>query len=222
MINKKILLADVNILFANNLASFLKNFGYNVYVAVSVSMVQHYYLEWCPDLIIVSEDFSEIDYIKTINECFAEKELPSIFILTIDPLKANTVFAYRSGISDYINKQATFEEIIHHIELLFTSLAHGEEKYILGTCLYLPILAQILCSEKKEKFLPHLQNKLLHCLCPQGKIVKSYILQKQLWPHKDEAQNDLEVLLHTLRKNIRYLHIEIENIRGVGYRLKVT
>jgi len=220
--DKTILLANQNKEFAYDLSRFLRNLGYKTLFAEDKITAMQYCGEIPPDLLLVDEHLPDIEIFWNVNTIHERYESLPIIVLTGDINKANVVAAFRTGISDYIYKFATFNEIISNIQRFFTTLAIAKEKFLLGTCIYLPETAQIICSKERVRFLTLQQNKLLYHLCPPGKVVKAIKLRELLWHHKDDAQNSLDVLIHALRKAIFGLSIKIKNVRGLGFQLLVA
>jgi DNA-binding response OmpR family regulator len=66
------------------------------------------------------------------------------------------------------------------------------------------------------------ENKLLHVLCSNyNQICKVGDLVTAIWEDKDiDTKKSLEALASHLRKKLDSTSVNIENVRGVGYRLR--
>jgi len=101
------------------------------------------------------------------------------------------------------------------------ALNYDDEKFKLGTCVFLPNTGRIICTKNHVLFLTPNQNKLLYHLCPPGKVATTEELYKQLWAHEGYWQNNLDVLICGLRKKLSRINIRIANIRGFGFQLHI-
>ncbi|MCL2727695.1 MAG: response regulator transcription factor [Bacteroidales bacterium] len=216
---KTVLLADHDHEFANILAGILQNFGYEVFAADNKIDARRFCSTSSLDLLLIDEQFPNTDVLRTIRAIHARNKRLPIIVLTSNPTKDDVVFAFKSGFSDFICKHSSPAEMIVRIQRCFSTLAPDKEKFLLGTSIFIPQDTQIISSDHLVTFLTQQENKLLHLLCPPGKIAKTENLKESIWDSEGDWDNNLHVLLRNLRRRLSNYHVKIVNKRGIGYRL---
>lgn len=79
-----------------------------------------------------------------------------------------------------------------------------------------------MMQDGEATILSFYENKLLQILCNNfNQICKVSDLVVSIWEDKDiDTKKSLEALASHLRKKLASTPVNIENIRGVGYRLR--
>ena len=155
-----------------------------------------------------------------------DKEVPIIF-LTAKSLKEDKIHGLKLGGDDYLTKPFSIEELILKIEIFlrrskFTTTA-APENYHLGKYIY-DYKNLALSIDGKEKTLTQREADLLQYLCKnQGDIMKRSDILTTVWGDDDYfLGRSLDVFISRLRKYLKEDdEVVIENIHGVGFRMKV-
>lgn len=215
----KILILEDDRLFCDTLADFLDECGFETcsyYDGESVleATFKDSFSLYLFDINVPNIDGLEL--LKSLREC--GDETPAIFITSFNT-KEKLEMGYRSGCDDYIKKPISLDELKLKINAIFNRYygSRDDEVDISSEVIYNKKKRQLFC--KNEEF--RLKNKeieLLELLLEnRGLVVSKDEIIDKIWDgsYKDGS---LRVYINSLKKAIGSLLIE--NIRGVGYRLK--
>ncbi len=167
------------------------------------------------------DGFTIAEHIRKFNQ-----EVPIIF-LTAKSLKEDKIHGLKLGGDDYLTKPFSIEELILKIEIFLRrskfSSPNTPEKFHLGNYTF-DFKNLSLSINGEEKMLTQREADLLQYLCKnQGEIMKRSAILTAVWGDDDYfLGRSLDVFISRLRK---YLSaddaVNIENIHGVGFRMKV-
>lgn len=153
------------------------------------------------------------------------QEVPIIF-LTAKSLKEDKIHGLKLGGDDYLTKPFSIEELILKIEIFLRrskfSAPAPAEKFNLGKFVF-DYKNLSLVIDEQEKTLTQREADLLNYLCVNsGEIVKRSDILLQVWGDDDYfLGRSLDVFISRLRKYLKpETNVSIENIHGVGFRLK--
>jgi len=154
------------------------------------------------------------------------QEVPIIF-LTAKSLKEDKIHGLKLGGDDYLTKPFSIEELILKIEIFLRrskfSAPAAAEKFTLGNFVF-DYKNLSLTYNGEEKILTQREADLLNFLCVNsGEIVKRSDILLQVWGDDDYfLGRSLDVFISRLRKYLKpEANVNIENIHGVGFRLKL-
>jgi two-component system, OmpR family, response regulator len=163
---------------------------------------------------------------KKIKE--TEPEIPLIF-LTAKSLKSDQITGYQLGADDYITKPFDSEVLLYKIKAVlkrdkFDYLAdnHGNI-FEIGQYSFDYHLRQIMLGEHVEKLSPK-EAELLKLLClAENKVLPRNHALKAIWGDDNYfTTRSMDVYITKLRKYLKKdSRIEIENIHGSGFRLRI-
>ena len=153
-------------------------------------------------------------------------DVPIIF-LTAKSLKEDKIQGLKLGGDDYITKPFSIEELILKIEIFLKrnkiSQQRPKSQYTLGNYQFdYDNLA--LNNGTQNKTLTQKEADLLKLFCEnQNKVLKRSSILENIWGEDDYFMGrSLDVFISRLRKYIKGDEsLKIENIHGVGFRLKV-
>ncbi|MFN0274335.1 MAG: response regulator transcription factor [Chitinophagales bacterium] len=208
----------------------LQNKGYDVTLCAdgldAVQTLQKQKFDLCLlDIMLPKLDgFSIAQKIRDKSE-----HIPIIF-LTAKSLLDDKINAYKFGADDYILKPFNFDELIFKIEVFLkrsqvysNDISKDQNIHTIGNYEFnFKELTLTSGNEKHELTLREAELLRMLCLNPNKVLKRDNILQN-VWGEDDYyIGRSLDVFVSRLRK---YLsndpNIEIENVRGVGFKFKV-
>ena len=204
----------------------LKKRGYEVFSCENGLDALSLYKKEIFDLCIFDVMLPKMDgfeLAKKIRE--TNKQVPILF-LTARSMQEDKLEGLTIGGDDYITKPFNIDELCLKIEVFLKRKLvnkHIKEFYQIGE-FSLDVKEQKLSIEKKERKLTLKETKLLTLLAQKvNTITKRETILVNLWGKNDYfLGRSLDVFISRLRK---YLDadssIQIENIRGVGFKLVV-
>ncbi len=149
-----------------------------------------------------------------------------ILFLTARGAKEDRLKGFATGGDDYITKPFSIEELLMRIEVfLKRSFVHKSDNanFSIGKYSFEYSNLKLSLQGDSEKKLTQMEADVLKCLAQhQGDIVKRETLLFEVWGDDDYFNGrSLDVFISKLRK---YLgndpSLQIENIHGVGFRLR--
>ncbi|NNE28914.1 MAG: response regulator transcription factor [Saprospiraceae bacterium] len=154
-----------------------------------------------------------------------DREVPIIF-LTAKSLKEDKIHGLKLGADDYLTKPFSIEELMLKIEIFLRrsnfSQAEKPESYKIGSFEFSLKNLQ-LDHEAGSKTLTQREADLLALLAQnKGEILKRSDILTRIWGDDDYfLGRSLDVFISRLRKYLKAdPDVAIENIHGVGFRLK--
>jgi len=214
----KILLLEDDKLFNETLQDFLEEEGFALdcvldpYSALDLSYENNYNL-YLFDVNLPYE--SGFDLLKKLRS--SGDNTPTIFITSRQD-KASLHEGFMEGGDDYITKPVDLEELLLRINALMRRQVRSEVVYINGY--EFDILSKKLSLNGKSVELSVKATELLLTLLEgQGQVVPLEHIKAHLWSASEEASDGaLRVYVTQLKK---YFPTQIENIRGVGYKMRL-
>jgi two-component system, OmpR family, response regulator VicR len=222
----KILYAEDDLSLSFVTRDQLKKRGYEVFSCENGLDALSLYKKEIFDLCIFDVMLPKMDgfeLAKKIRE--TNKQVPILF-LTARSMQEDKLEGLTIGGDDYITKPFNIDELCLKIEVFLKRKLvnkHIKEFYQIGE-FSLDVKEQKLSIEKKERKLTLKETKLLTLLAQKvNTITKRETILVNLWGKNDYfLGRSLDVFISRLRK---YLDadssIQIENIRGVGFKLVV-
>ena len=147
-----------------------------------------------------------------------------ILFLTARSATEDVVKGFEMGGNDFLKKPFAIDELIVRIKALAGKLQiqeTAETVYKIGRYEFIPT-SRILRLDEFENILPARESEVLIRLCRDlGKTVNTSALLKELWGDDNYFNlRSLNVYISRLRNHFKEdPSVEIESIRGVGYKL---
>ena len=148
-----------------------------------------------------------------------------VLFLTARSATEDVVKGFETGGNDFLRKPFAIDELIVRIKALAGKLnlqESAETVYRIGRYEYHPVSKVLKCGDV-ETVLPAREAEVLLRLCrDSGKTVSASALLKELWGDDNYFNlRSLNVYITRLRNRFKSDDsVEIESVRGVGYRLK--
>ena len=148
-----------------------------------------------------------------------------ILFLTALSATEDVVKGFETGGNDFLKKPFAIDELIVRVKALAGRLQaqeSAETVYKIGRYEFIPA-SKILRIDNCETILPARESEVLLRLCRDaGKTVNMSALLKELWGDDNYFNlRSLNVYITRLRNHFKSdPGVEIESIRGIGYKLK--
>jgi len=213
----KILLLEDDKLFNETLQDFLEEEGFSLdcvldpYSALDLMYENNYHL-YLFDVNLPYE--SGFDLLKKLRE--SGDDTPTIF-LTSRHDKKSLQEGFSEGGDDYMIKPFDLDELLLRINAVLRRQIRRTHVQVGGY--QFDIMSKTLYLEDKPVDLSIKAAELLFTLLEgKGKVVPIEHIKTQLWSAAEEAsEGSLRVYITQLKK---YFPTQIENVRGVGYRIE--
>jgi len=213
-----ILLLEDDKLFNETLQDFLEEEGFALdcvldpYSALDLTYENNYNL-YLFDVNLPYE--SGFDLLKKLRS--SGDNTPTIFITSRQD-KASLHEGFMEGGDDYITKPIDLEELLLRINALLRRQVRSEVVKI-GIYAFDILSKKLSLNGKRIELSVKATELLLTLLEGQGQVVPLEQIKAHLWSASEEASDGaLRVYVTQLKK---YFPTQIENIRGVGYKMRL-
>ena len=199
---------------------YLVDHAPNGAMAYNLSMQNQYDLYVLDIMLPEMDGFTLAEKIRSKN-----KEVPILF-LSAKSMKEDRIQGLKIGADDYITKPFSIEELILRIEVFLkrskiSNPSGSLEKYIGEYLFEYDNLS--LSKNNTEIIMTQREADLLNYLLQRkNQVVKRSAILESIWGEDDYFMGrSLDVFISRLRKYFTQdPHIKIENIHGVGFKLK--
>ncbi|HKK79262.1 MAG TPA: response regulator transcription factor [Phaeodactylibacter sp.] len=179
------------------------------------------------DLYILDVMLPDTDGFAIARAIRAKDEQTPILFLTAKSLKEDRLHGLRLGADDYITKPFSIEELILKVEIFLrrsnVNVPPSSGKYRLGQFWFdHPNLT--LKDQEESRRLTQKEADLLRVFAEQqNQVIRRSDILEKLWGEDDYfLGRSLDVFISRLRKYLKSdERLRIENIHGVGFRLRV-
>ena len=216
--SSKILFLEDDALFGETIVDLLEDEGYEVehfmngQDALNATFATKY------DLYLLDINVPLINGTTFLSELRQSKDdTPAIF-LTSHKDKETLADSFRSGADDYMSKPFDMDELLFRLQAL-QRRRKKHDALSVGKLLHEPFYKRVLydgqeleLSKKEYELLALLMN---HANAP---VTKEFILD-ELWSHADGGGSEGAIRVYINRLKHLLPEVQIDNIRGVGYRL---
>ncbi len=156
-----------------------------------------------------------------------DKQVPIIF-LTARSLKEDKIHGLRLGADDYITKPFSIEELILKVQIFLKrrnivgDVDDSAKEFDLGNYLFDYKNLELKNSETAKKLTQKEADLLRFFIRNKNEVLKRSDILETLWGEDDYFMGrSLDVFISRLRKYLKEdERLKIENIHGVGFRLK--
>lgn len=177
-----------------------------------------------PDIIVADIMMPKLDgFSMTQLIRQTDKHIPLLF-LSAKSKTDDVVQGFEIGGNDYLKKPFGMEELIVRIKSLLNRVQNEVRKekiYQIGEYTFDPVQQRLFHPQKVE-VLSHREASILERLCAnQNNIVENKAVLLELWGDDSFFNTrSLHVFIVKLRKKLSLdAHIQIINIRGIGYKM---
>jgi len=215
----KILLLEDDKLFNETLQDFLEEEGFELdcvldpYSAVDLTYENRYDLYLFDVNLPYETGFELLEKLRSSGDV-----TPTIFITSRDD-KDSLVQGFTKGGDDYLVKPVDLDELLLRIDAILRRQVRRQminiDNYQFDTS------SKVLYHEGVSLELgPKSSELLLVLLEGQNNVVSMHKIKERLWSSAEESSDGaLRVYVAQLKK---YFPTQIENIRGVGYQMRIT
>jgi len=143
---------------------------------------------------------------------------PTIFLTSRDD-KASLTQGFREGGDDYLTKPVDLDELLLRIHAILRRQVR-RQMITVGTYQFDTLLKTLHDNNGAVELSQKGAELLLVLLEGQGQVVPIYQIKERLWSSAEEASDGaLRVYVAQLKK---YFPEQIDNVRSVGYKMKVS
>lgn len=163
------------------------------------------------------------------EELKVSNPLAPIIFLTARAMETDRVKGFQAGADDYITKPFSNQEFLLRVKAILarcypSSSTQVKNEFAIGRFTFEP-LNLTLKVEGESKQLTQKESDVLKLLCQNmNDTVKRELILSTVWGNADYfTGRSLDVFISKLRKYLKADEsIQIENVHGVGFRLKIS
>ncbi|WP_028864199.1 response regulator transcription factor [Psychromonas aquimarina] len=212
MIN--ILLVEDDILLGEGLSKFIMEQGYQCCWAKDAQQAKSAW--FTADLVILDRQLPEGDSLIWLPEQLMKKALP-VIVLTAKIEVEQRIEGLQAGAKDYMVKPFSHQELLARIQVQLRPLGEAKLCY---KALSIDLSTRRICFHGKEIHLKPKEFQLLILFVQnQGRVFHRDELLNKIWGFQ-AFPSTRTVDNHILHLRQKLPPLDIETLRGVGYRLK--
>ena len=218
--NKTILLVEDEKVIRENIASMLKFFFKEVYVAIDGYDGLDKYENYLPDIIMTDLKMPNMDGFELIKEL--EKRACSSYTIIVSAHTDTELLleAINKGVNRYLIKPITEDELFEAFNAYFEKLDKSIPQSVeLESNIYFDLNKNQMIIDNEELHLNKKETQFMKLLCSDINKTFSYEeIEYQVWGSDSMSLSAIRSVVRDLRKKIGQDYII--NISGVGYRLR--
>jgi len=211
-----ILLVEDDTLLLETLSEMLESKGYTLLLAQSANEALRISYETSFDLMLLDvniPDFSGFELLRLLRE--SGNVTPCIFLTSLNDI-ASLSKGFEMGADDYLKKPFDFDELLVRIQALLRKAFASKENEIIYKSLHYKINTNELVSDEKTLAFTPQERKIIALFFKHlGRTIEKEEMLFALDAGGESSEGALRVYINKLRKN----GLEIETIKGIGYRL---
>jgi DNA-binding response OmpR family regulator len=177
------------------------------------------------DLLILDWMLPGTDGVNVCKQLRAQGFARGVIMLTAKDALSDRIMGLDAGADDYVVKPFEFEELFARIRSLSRRVQHPLAETVIAVPPY-TLKTEEHAIYRNDIVIPltvreyQLMEMLMRHL---GKPINREMLMSHIWGlDGDVTNNSLDALVKLLRKKLdKDPHIEVQNVRGVGYKLEV-
>ncbi len=218
--NKTILLVEDEKVIRENIASMLKFFFKEVYVAIDGYDGLDKYENYLPDIIMTDLKMPNMGGFELIKEL--EKRACSSYTIIVSAHTDTELLleAINKGVNRYLIKPITEDELFEAFNAYFEKLDKTTPQSVeLESNIYFDLNKNQMIIDNEELHLNKKETQFMKLLCSDINKTFSYEeIEYQVWGSDSMSLSAIRSVVRDLRKKIGQDYII--NISGVGYRLR--
>ena len=218
--NKTILLVEDEKVIRENIASMLKFFFKEVYVAIDGYDGLDKYENYLPDIIMTDFKMPNMGGFELIKEL--EKRACSSYTIIVSAHTDTELLleAINKGVNRYLIKPITEDELFEAFNAYFEKLDKSIPQSVeLESNIYFDLNKNQMIIDNEELHLNKKETQFMKLLCSDINKTFSYEeIEYQVWGSDSMSLSAIRSVVRDLRKKIGQDYII--NISGVGYRLR--
>lgn len=212
----RVLLVEDDLILSETLVELLEAQGYEVSLATTGNKALEITCENSFELMLFDvniPDLNGFELLKNLRE--ADNATPCIFLTSLNDI-ASLSRGFEVGADDYLKKPFDFDELLVRIQaILRKSFASKENEVHYKDLLYKIKTNELFKDEKLILLAPQEQKLLAFFFKHINETITKYDLLYELDAINESSEGALRVYMTKLRKT----GLEIQTIKGIGYRL---
>ena len=212
----RILLVEDDLILSETLSELLQTQGYEVTLATTGNQALEVTYENSFEIMLFDvniPDFDGFELLKILRE--SGNSIPCIFLTSLSDI-ASLSRGFEVGADDYLKKPFDFDELLVRIQaVLRKSFASKENEIKYGDLVYKITNNELLKNDELIALAP-LELKLLSLFF---KRINETITKQELLYELDNVNESSEGALRVYITKLRKAGLEIQTIKGTGYRL---
>jgi two-component system, OmpR family, response regulator VanR len=218
--NKTILLVEDEKIIRENLASMLKFFFKEVYIAMDGYDGLDKYENYLPDIIMTDLKMPNMSGFELIEELQKRQSKSYTIIVSAHTDTDLLIKAIHNGVDRYLIKPITEDELLETFKAYFKKLDKELPQSIeLEKNMYFDLNKNQILLNEEELHLNKKETMLMKLLCSDINKTFSYEeIEYQVWGSDSMSLSAIRSVVRDLRKKIGQDYVV--NISGVGYRLR--
>ncbi len=212
----RILLVEDDLILSETLSELLQTQGYEVTLATTANQALEVTYEQSFEIMLFDvniPDFDGFELLKILRE--SGNAIPCIFLTSLSDI-ASLSRGFEVGADDYLKKPFDFDELLIRIQaVLRKSFASKENDINYKDLVYKITNNELLKGDELIAFAP-LESKLLSLFF---KRINETITKQELLYELDSVNESSEGALRVYITKLRKAGLEIQTIKGTGYRL---
>lgn len=212
----RILLVEDDVTLAETLVELLENEGYVLKLATSANAALEATYNQSFELMLFDvniPDFSGFELLKMLRE--SGNNIPCIFLTSLSDI-ASLSKGFEVGADDYLKKPFDFDELLVRIQALLRKSFSTQKNEIIYKNLHYKISTNELFRDSTLLLFTPQEQKLIATFFRRiNETITKQELLYELDTTGESSEGALRVYINKLRKN----DLEIQTIKGIGYRL---
>lgn len=231
MTKTNVLLAEDELALAHIVRESLEERGFKVDLCADGRQALRQFLKQKPDILVLDVMMPEMDGFELAKKIRETDKLTPIIFLTAKSQVKDVVNGFEIGANDYLKKPFSVEELIVRIKVLLSpnrlfvrpaaEKRNMNESINIGSLTFNPAKNSLQHGINTWSLTAR-ESELLHLICQYDhETAPRKILLEKLWGD-DSFFNarSLDVFITKLRNHLKAdPHVQLINIRGVGYKL---
>lgn len=217
---KTILLVEDEEIIRKNIASMLKHFFKEVYMACDGYEAIDKYEDTLPDIVMTDLKMPIMNGFELLSELKNRSSKSYKIIVSAHTDTDLLIDAIHNGVDRYIIKPVTEDELFEAFEAYFKKLDEKLPKIVeLSSSVKIDLDKHLAIVNNKEYHLNKKESELLVLLCmDENKTVSYEEIEYQIWGSDSMSLAAIRSIVRDLRKKIGSSYIV--NVSGIGYRLR--